>query len=414
MKNEAAVKAANIRAAAVTLATAKTETKNRALLAIAEALIQSTDHILAANREDCEKAKADGITPALLDRLTLTEARIADMAEGVRQVAALPDPVGEVMETFTRPGGLLIEKVRVPLGVIGMIYEARPNVTVDSAALALKSGNGILLRGSGSALASNRALCSVIRKAVSDSGLPEDCVDLLEDCSHEAAGEMMNLVGLIDVLIPRGGGGLINNVVRNARVPVIQTGVGNCHIFVDESADFDMALSILLNAKTQRPGVCNAAETLLISEKRNDIVLFCQKLTEAGVTIHGCPAICTVYPEAIPNGEADYAEEYLSLDICVKVVSGLEEAVSHIRRYGTGHTECIVTEDKENAAEFLNLVDAACVNHNASTRFTDGFQFGLGAEIGISTQKMHARGPLGLKELTGYKYLVHGSGQIRK
>ena len=391
-----------------------TEEKNRALRTIADYLLHSKEMILQANREDVKESAAKGINGAMLDRLTLTEKRIADMADGVRQVADLPDPIGECMETIDRPNGLRIQKIRVPLGVIGMIYEARPNVTVDCAALTLKTGNGILLRGSASALCTNQALVRVIHDALTHSNLPKELVMLSDSRDHEAVQEMMRLNGIIDVLIPRGGASLIQNVVQNASVPVIQTGVGNCHIYIHADAKPDMAEAVVCNSKTSRPAVCNAAETLLVHEDWvPHLPHLLQTLKANGVTIHGCPKVCALDKDAVAAEESDYAEEYLSLDLAVKIVHNLDEALQHIDRYGTGHTEAILTENAQAAAIFLQQVDAACVNHNTSTRFTDGFQFGFGAEIGISTQKLHARGPLGLKELTSYKYVVYGNGQIR-
>ena len=402
------------RRAAVRLAAAGTDEKNRALSLIADRLERDAEIILEANSRDTDEAKKRGITPSLLDRLTLTKDRIAAIAGGVRDVVALPDPVGEEIESFTRPNGLRIRKVRVPLGVIGMIYEARPNVTVDAAALSLKAGSAALLRGSGSALESNRAITDIMRSALRDAGLPESSVALIDSPSHEIVDEMMSLRSYIDLLIPRGGASLIRRVVDGSRVPVLETGVGNCHIYADSSADTDMAKKILINAKTQRPAVCNAAETLLVHRERRDLLIsLCGALADAGVTVHGCPETCSAVPAAIPAGEEDFENEYLTLDMAVKVVDSLDDAIAHIRKYGTGHTEAIITSDKEAAERFTREIDAACVNVNASTRFTDGFEFGFGAEIGISTQKMHARGPLGLREITSYKFIVEGDGQIR-
>ncbi|MBR6806941.1 MAG: glutamate-5-semialdehyde dehydrogenase [Clostridia bacterium] len=402
------------RTASVSLAKATTEEKNRALCFIAEALIAENEKILAANKLDVDAAREKGTSDAMIDRLTLTEARIADMAEGARQVAALPDPVGDEVESFTRPNGLRIRKVRVPLGVIGMIYEARPNVTVDAAVLALKAGSAVLLRGSGSAINSNTAIVEVMREALKKTAIPESAIALVGGVSHDVVDEMMSLRGYIDLMIPRGGAGLIRRVVDGCRVPVLETGVGNCHIYVDASADGDMAEKILINAKTQRPAVCNAAETLLVHRDRVDLaVKLCDALKSAGVTVHGCPEICKIFPDAIPAVETDFTDEFLSLDMAVKLVDGIDEAIEHIRRYGTGHTEAIITSDSEAARRFTLEVDASSVNVNASTRFTDGFQFGFGAEIGISTQKMHARGPLGLREITSYKFIVEGDGHVR-
>ncbi|MCI8589143.1 MAG: glutamate-5-semialdehyde dehydrogenase [Clostridiales bacterium] len=397
-----------------TLETLDVAQKNEALCAIAAHLEANTESILTANAKDMAAGREKGMSESLLDRLLLTKERVSAIADGVRQVAELPDPVGQIIESWQTETGLRIEKVRVPIGVIGMIYEARPNVTADSAALTLKSGNAVMLRGSASALQSNKMITALMKEALATTAVPADCIALLEDVTHEGAEQMMHLTKYLSVLIPRGGAGLIANVVQNAKVPVIETGVGNCHIFIDESAKPDMAAALTLNAKTQRPSVCNAAETLLVAQGYGEKEALLSALADAGVTLHGDQAVCALFPDALPAGETDYAEEYLSLDICVKIVADVKEAVSHIERYGTGHTELIVTENAEHAAYFMKNVDAACVNHNASTRFTDGGMFGFGAEIGISTQKTHARGPLGLRELTIYKYLVHGDGQIRQ
>lgn len=413
--NELLTKAAGVKNASIALSVAEEAEKNAALMLIADEIDARTNEILAANADDIENGKKSGMNEGLIDRLTLTKERLADIAEGVRQVAELADPVGEVMEEFTRPNGLKIEKVRVPLGVIGMIYEARPNVTVDSAALALKTGNSILLRGSASALNSNKKLVSVIKDALSKSQLSPDCVELLEAPGHEVVNEMMALTQYLDVLIPRGGASLIQNVVLNSKVPILETGLGNCHIYIDRDADIEMAKKILVNAKTQRPAVCNAAETLLVHSDIAKAALpeLCKALTENGVILHGCERARSIV-DMLPANEDDYKYEYLKLEMAVKVVDSIEEAMEHIRKYGTMHTETIITDNTKTAEIFLKTVDAACVNHNASSRFTDGFQFGFGAEIGISTQKLHARGPLGLKELTSYKYLVRGNGQIRE
>ena len=414
MNTELITQAKLAKEASVSLAVATTDEKNRALGLIADALIEKSDVILAANKLDIDAATAKGTGSAMIDRLTLTEARIADIAEGVRQVANLPDPVGEIIESFERPNGLKIRKVRVPLGVIGMIYEARPNVTVDAAVLALKAGSAVLLRGSGSALNSNLAIVKVMREALKNTDIPEDAIALVGGVSHDVVDEMMSLRGYIDLMIPRGGAALIRRVVDGCRVPVLETGVGNCHIYVDKYADAQMAEKILINAKTQRPAVCNAAETLLVHADRRDTALaLCESLKAAGVTVHGCPEICKIFPEAIPAEEIDYTDEYLSLHMAVKIVENEDEAIAHIRRYGTGHTEAIITDCPDAAEKFTRQVDASSVNVNASTRFTDGFQFGFGAEIGISTQKMHARGPLGLREITSFKFIVEGTGQIR-
>ncbi len=390
------------------------EEKDQALLRAADALEGSMETILGANAMDCETAKNAGASDQFLDRLRLNEDRVRAMAEGVRQVSALEDPVGRVLGEWTRPNGLLIQKVSVPLGVIAVIYEARPNVTVDAAALALKAGSGIILRGSGSALQSNRELVRVMKEALSGSAIDPGCLELIEEKSHDAVDQLMSLTDHLDLIIPRGGAELINSVVENSRVPVLETGVGNCHIFIDESADHDMAEKIVLNAKTQRPSVCNACESLLIH--RNWLSMapgLLRALAGAGVTVHGDEELRQLMPGIEEAAEEDWGREYLSLDISARTVGSLDEAIEHIQRYGTGHTECILTEDEANAERFLREVDAACVNWNASTRFTDGFEFGFGAEIGISTQKMHARGPVGLRELTSYKYRVTGKGQVR-
>ena len=398
------------------LALCSTAEKNEALERIAAALEASCAEVLSANGEDLRRGREAGMSDSLLDRLALSEKRIADMAAAVRELIDLPDPVGQVLEQWTRPNGMTITKVQVPMGVIGMIYEARPNVTVDAATIALKTGSAILLRGSGSALSSNRALVAVMRRALADSALPEEAVQLIEDPSHDTVREMGQALGLIDLLIPRGGAGLIQRVVRESAVPVIETGVGNCHIFVDESARPDMAVAITLNAKTQRPSVCNAAETLLIHEAwpraYRDRLL--NALWDAGVTLHGDEALRQLYPRMLPAEEKDWAEEYLGLEMAVKLVAGVDEAIAHITRYGTRHTETILTENADNAARFQRSVDAAVVNHNVSGRMTDGGMFGFGAEIGISTQKLHARGPMGLREICSYKYLVSGNGQVRE
>ena len=402
------------REASTALAVASTEDKNEALEAIARALSENRSAILAANREDVDRERAGGMSEALIDRLTLTDRRIDGMAEGVRQVAALPDPAGETVEEFERPNGLKIKKIKVPLGVIGMIYEARPNVTVDAAALTLKSGNCVLLRGSRSARRSNEALTEIVRGALAGTKIPDDAVILLPSDSHESVDELMSLRSLVDLIIPRGGAGLIKSVAENSRVPVLETGVGNCHVYVDRDADGDIAEKVCVNAKISRPSVCNAAESFLFHRDRPDLLVrVCSALRDAGVTLHGCPETVALFPDAIRATEDDYGREYLSLDASVKVVGDVGEAIEHIRKYGTGHTEAIITENDAAALRFEREVDASCVNRNASTRFTDGGEFGFGAEIGISTQKLHARGPVGLRELTSYKYVVTGNGQIR-
>ena len=403
------------KAASLEIAQLTTEQKNEALRAMARALVERTPEILAANAKDMEKGRAGGMPDSLLDRLMLNEARIAGMAEGLDQVAELPDPIGRVMDEWTRPNGLVIRKVRVPMGVIGIIYEARPNVTVDAAALAFKAGSAMLLRGSSSAYESNAALVRVMRESLEKSGVTPDAVCLVEDPSHETVDRMLKLREYIDLIVPRGGARLINNAVMNSTVPVLQTGTGNCHIYVDKSADYAMAEPIVINAKTQRTGVCNAAETLLVQADwaEEHLKSLLKALTDKNVELHGDEAAAAYAEGMIPATETDWADEYLRLAMAVKVVSGVKEAVEHINRYGTKHTECIVTADAANADYFLKNVDAAVVDWNASTRFTDGFEFGFGAELGISTQKLHARGPLGLEEITSYKYLVLGTGQVR-
>lgn len=403
------------KAASLEVAQLTTTQKNEALRAMARALIERAPEILAANAKDMEKGREGGMPDSLLDRLMLNEARIAGMAEGLDQVAELPDPIGRVMDEWTRPNGLVIRKVRVPMGVIGIIYEARPNVTVDAAALAFKAGSAMLLRGSSSAYESNAALVRVMRESLEKSGVTPDAVCLVEDPSHETVDRMLKLREYIDLIVPRGGARLINNAVMNSTVPVLQTGTGNCHIYVDKSADYAMAEPIVINAKTQRTGVCNAAETLLVQADwaEEHLKSLLKALTDKNVELHGDEAAAAYAVGMIPATESDWADEYLRLAMAVKVVSGVKEAVEHINRYGTKHTECIVTADAANADYFLKNVDAAVVDWNASTRFTDGFEFGFGAELGISTQKLHARGPLGLEEITSYKYLVLGTGQVR-
>jgi len=404
------------RAASRQLATASRAVKDAALLAMAQALEDNVEAILTANARDVEAAQARGVSRALLDRLTLNPARVRQMAEGLRAVAALPDPVGELVSMTRRPNGLEIAQVRVPLGVVGIIYEARPNVTADAAALCLKAGNAVLLRGSSDALESNRVITGLLAEAVASAGLPRDSVQLVDRPGHGAAQAMMEAVGLIDVLVPRGGRGLIEQVVRTARVPVIETGVGNCHTYVDEGADLDQALRIVVNAKCQRPSVCNAMETLLVHEAVAPEFLprAAAALRERGVELRGCPRARSIVPDMTEATEQDWHEEYLDLILAVRVVPHLEAALEHINTYGTRHSEAIVTRDYSRARRFVQAVDAAAVYVNASTRFTDGFEFGLGAELGISTQKLHARGPMGLAALTSTKYVVYGEGHVRE
>ena len=396
------------------LASCGTDLKNRALAEIARALGENREAIFEANGRDIENAKASGLSEAMIERLTLNEKRVAGMIEGIEQVIALPDPVGEVLGGRTLPNGLSVVKKSVPMGVIGIIFESRPNVTVDAAALCFKAGSAVILRGGSDAINSNKALVKLMRGAVKATGAPEDCVQLVEDTSHETANAMMRLNRYIDLLIPRGSGRLIHTVIENATVPVIQTGEGNCHVFVDESADLDMAVNIINNAKTHRPSVCNAIESILVH--KNIAPEFFKKLDAlwlGKVRIVGDRATAdNIKVDKLADDE-DYASEFLELKLSSRVVSGLDEAIAHINRFGTGHSECIVTRSLENAERFQNEIDAAAVYVNASTRFTDGFEFGLGAEIGISTQKLHARGPMGLAALTSYKYLINGNGQIR-
>ncbi|MGI6030155.1 MAG: glutamate-5-semialdehyde dehydrogenase [Eubacteriales bacterium] len=392
-----------------------TAQKNQALLAISRALAQQTDRIVEANQTDVRRAREKGIPEGMIDRLTLTPARIQGICEGVEQVAALDDPIGEVTGMVRRPNGLLIGQKRVPLGIIGIIYEARPNVTVDAAVLCLKSGNGVILRGGSEAITSNTCLVGIMQDAVEQAGLPRHVIQLVEDTSHETAAQMMRLNGVIDVLIPRGGKRLIASVVQNATVPVIETGTGNCHIYVDEGCDQQMALDILINAKTQRPSVCNAAESLVIhaAEAETFLPKAVQALREKGVEVRGCPRCLAICPDLVPATEEDFFTEYVDLILSVIIVDSFEDAVAHINAHNTKHSEAIITRDYGRAQRFLEEIDAAAVYVNASTRFTDGFEFGLGAEIGISTQKMHARGPMGLKALTTVKHIIYGDGQIR-
>ncbi len=402
--------------AARILAVAGTQRKDSALEAIAAALLAKQDDILSANEKDMAAARENGMSEALLDRLLLTSQRISGIVEGVRQVRMLPDPIGEVTHMTRRPNGLLIGKRRVPLGLIGIIYEARPNVTVDAAVLCLKSGNAVILRGGKEAIASNTAFVKIMRDALEEAGLPRDCICLVEDVSRESATELMGLSGYLDVLIPRGGAGLIRTVVENARVPVIKTGVGVCHVYVDLDADLQMAAEIIFNAKCSRPSVCNAAETLIVHRGvvREFLPMANEFLKRKNVEIRGGFTVREILGDGVvPVTSEDWDTEYGDYILAVKVVSDLDEALGFISRHGTGHSECIVTNNYATAQRFLDEVDAAAVYVNASTRFTDGFEFGLGAEIGISTQKMHARGPMGLNELTSYKYVIYGSGQVR-
>ena len=391
-----------------------TEEKNHALCKAASALVEESDLLLRENAKDIAKGEEKGMHPALLDRLRLTEERIKGMAEGLLQVAELPDPVGGIIETIERPNGLRIEKRRVPMGVIGMIYESRPNVTADAFGLCFKSGNAVILKGGSDAICSNTAITDCIRKALRTQDVEEDAIQMIRSTDRAVAQEFMRLKEYVDLLIPRGGAGLIRSVVENSTIPVIETGTGNCHIYVDETADIEMAVSIIINAKTQRIGVCNACESLVIHEsvKEKLLPVLADKLKEHHVEIRGDEKVRQVI-DCTAAAEEDFGTEYLDYIISMKTVSSIDEAIAHINRYNTRHSESIITKNRENAEKFLNEVDAACVYVNASTRFTDGFEFGFGAEIGISTQKLHARGPMGLRELTSYKYEIVGEGQIR-
>lgn len=397
------------------LAVADSDVKNAALLKMADCLVEAQDQILSANAADVAAAAEKGVSASFIERLTLTDKRIFAMADGLRAVASLNDPIGEVLSSWTRPNGLRIVRRRVPLGVIGIIYESRPNVTADAAALCLKSGNAVILRGGSDAFRSNAAVMQALRAGVRLAGLPEDCVSLVMDTSRETANELMRMNEYIDVLIPRGGKGLIQSVVKNATVPVIQTGDGVCHVYVDGKCNPELALKVAVSAKISRPSVCNAAETLLVDEAIAASFLpdCIHALQEKGVEVRGCEKTRAVCPDVLAATEADWDTEYNDMIYSVKVVSGVKEAVRHINLHGTRHSEAIMTEDAQNAAYFMNMVDAAAVYVNASTRFTDGGEFGFGAEIGISTQKLHARGPMGLNELTTYKYEITGNGQIR-
>ena len=397
------------------LATLSTAIKNQALVSMADALEQEHLNIVAANAIDVENGRAKGLPESMLDRLALTESRIQVMAEGLRQISALPDPIGEVLSVDQRPNGMKISKVRVPLGVIGIIYESRPNVTVDATGLCLKAGNAVLLRGGSEAIHSNIAIMKVITQAAYKAGIPVGALELIETTERQAVHAMLKLKSYLDVIIPRGGAGLIKTVVENSTVPVIETGTGICHTFVDESADLAMAQAIAFNAKVSRPGTCNSMETLLVHQRVAEQFLpeMLQKYVEAGVELRGCPLTIKYHQAVKPVSEEDWATEYLDFILSVKVVANLDEALDHIHQYSTLHSEAIVTQNDDNAVRFQQEVDAAAVYVNASTRFTDGFEFGFGAEIGISTQKIHARGPMGLEELTSIKYLIAGNGQIR-
>ena len=392
-----------------------TEKKNEALLTAAKKLVERQEEILAANREDIAAGRASGMSEALIDRLTLTGSRIEQIAEGLRQVAELPDPVGEVMDEFVRPNGMKIRKVRVPMGVIGVIYESRPNVTADAFALCFKAGSAVILKGGSDAIHSNIAITDALRDSLADCGINPDAVQLVATTDRAATKELMTMRQYIDLLIPRGGAGLIRAVVENSRIPVIETGTGNCHVYVDKDADLEMAMKILINAKTQRIGVCNAAESLVVYKDVMDkfLPMLSAKMQEYKVLLRADESSRKLLPLSEAATEDDFGREYLDLILSVKTVGSVDEAIEHINRYHTGHSDCIVTENKEAAEKFLNEIDSACVYVNVSTRFTDGFEFGFGAEIGISTQKLQARGPMGLREITSYKYLVTGDGQVR-
>lgn len=401
--------------ASKTLSMLTTDQKNKALHILADHLEANYESILKQNEKDLERGKEKGFEAAFMDRLSLSKERVEDFASGLRQVADLEDPTGKVVSDWTLENQLQVQKVTVPLGVIGMIYEARPNVTVDATGLALKSGNAIVLKGGSNAITSNKAIVDVMHEALEKTDIPKDAVQFINTTDREATSELFTMKEHIDVLIPRGGGALINAVVNNATVPVLETGVGNCHIYIDKEAQVEKALNIIINAKTDRPAVCNAAETVILHEDwfNENKVAFVNKLKEHNVSIHGDEKVVEAIEDAKPAGEEDWANEYLSLDIAVKIVPSLDEAVDHIEQYGTKHSEAIVTENTQTAKKFMMLVDAAALYHNASTRFTDGGALGFGAEIGISTQKLHARGPMGLPALTTVKYMMHGTGQIR-
>ena len=405
----------NAKEASRFLATADTEMKNKALLKIASALRENAGEIVKANIDDMQSAKSNGMNNTMLDRLLLTPERIEAMACGVEEVASLPDPVGRILDSVERPNGLQITKVSVPIGVIAVIFEARPNVTSDAASLCLKAGNAVILRGGKEAIRTNKAIADVMRQALESAGFPKDCISLVEDTSRDSANALMRMNEYVDVLIPRGGAGLINACVQNSTVPVIETGTGNCHIYVDKCADIEMAANIVFNAKTSRPSVCNAAESLLIHRDiaSKALPVIKSRLDEKRVTLHGDEKSREICPDILPATEEDWGKEYLGYEMSVNVVEDIDEAIERIYKYGTKHSEAIITEDASAAEKFFNEVDAAAVYHNASTRFTDGGVFGLGAEIGISTQKLHARGPLGLNELTSMKFVVRGNGQVR-
>lgn len=402
-------------AAKYLLQKATTEEKNKSLKSAADALVQYQDDILAENAKDLENGEKNGMHPGLIDRLRLTPDRIEAMAEGLKQIVELPDCIGEVLERFERPNGLKIEKRRVPMGVIGIIYESRPNVTADAFGLCFKTGNAVILKGGSDAIHSNIAIVKVLRDALAKCGMTEDAIQLIEDTDRAVTTAFMKMNEYVDVLIPRGSARLIQSVMENSTIPVIETGTGNCHVYVDKEADVDMAVEIIFNAKTQRIGVCNACESLVVHKEIREALLpkLAKRLAEKNVEMRGDEGILEILSDCVPVTEEDYGTEYLDYIISMKTVEDVEEAIAHINKYNTKHSECIITDNTVTAEKFLNGVDAACVYWNASTRFTDGFEFGFGAEIGISTQKLHARGPMGLKELTSYKYAICGNGQVR-
>ena len=405
----------NAKMASYKLGFSSTKYKDDALIFMAEELIKAKDYIIKANETDLEVARAKGMANSMLDRLALNDEIIKSMADGLKDIVKLQDPIGEVISMWQRPNGLQIGQKRVPLGVIGIIYEARPNVTCDAAGLCLKTGNAVILRGGSEAINSNKAVVKALANGIERAGLPNDCVQLVEDTSREVAIEMMKLKEFIDVLIPRGGAGLIQSVLQNATIPVIETGTGNCHIYVDEECDFEMAKNIVVNAKVSRPSACNSAEKLLVNEKiaNSFLPIIIKSLRENGVTVRGDETSQSIIDDIEKTSEDDWKKEYLDYIMAVKIVKDVDEAIAHINKYGTGHSEAIITESYKNSQKFLQRVDAVAVYVNASTRFTDGAEFGFGAEIGISTQKLHARGPMGLKELTTTKYIIYGNGQIR-
>lgn len=405
----------NAKKASSELANYSKDKKNRILKCMADTLLDEKKFVLQENLTDIRLAKKKGIENALLDRLMLDEKRIQAMAEGLKEVASLPDPVGRIESKIKRPNGLIIERRSVPLGVIGIIYEARPNVTVDTSALCFKAGNAVILRGGSRAINSNRALVKVLKRALEKENVPSEVIQFIDDTSRSSVIGLMKMRDYVDLLIPRGGSSLIRTTIENSLIPVIETGVGNCHIFIDDSADLEMAKKIVINAKTSRPSVCNAAETLLITDNiaSKYLASILSSLEESGVEIRGCSKIKELYPKYKLATDEDWYTEYLDYIISVKIVKDVQEAIEHINKYGTKHSEAIVTENRQNAKKFSQEIDAAAIYINASTRFTDGHEFGMGAEIGISTQKLHARGPMGLKELTSYKYIIHGNGQIR-